>query len=111
MTDPNSVPSNPLETRECNALESGQLGDARARSSWQLSLLGDPRREIFLQNWEQARVSLRFSPRPWQKRERFSATSPERKNLNFKRESIINMFGLLSPEPLVVSATKCTQVR
>jgi hypothetical protein len=46
-----------------------------------------------------------------EKRERVLRTSPREKKLNFKRESIMNMFGLLSPEPLVVSATKSTQVK
>jgi len=31
------------------------------------------------------------------KRERFSCTSPERKKLKIKRESIINMFGSFLP--------------
>jgi hypothetical protein len=40
------------------------------------------------------------------KRERFSCTSPERKKLNFKRESIILMFGSFSPGPWLVGTTK-----
>jgi len=47
-----------------------------------------------------------------EKKERGSPAPLQReKNLEIKRESIINMFGLLFPEPSVVSATKCTQVR